>query len=150
MNGVALIKFVTSLLVAFRLWRENLLYLKILVGESSHLWPVSCCPTVARITAVPRPTGSTPLAFPQLQLKSPSGRGWWWLLLHHACIFQHVGPFSASARVAVLEVLAEMISPVELLGAIAFPELVVVLQMANTLIPILFCDVSQVSRMGET
>lgn len=59
------------------------------------------------------------------------------IFLQHARIFQHVCPLAARARVAVLEVLAEVIGAEELLGAVAFPEFVMVLQMAYALVPVL-------------
>lgn len=51
---------------------------------------------------------------------------------------------------AVLEVLSEMIGPVELLGAIAFAELVVILQVTHALVPILFGDMPHVPCRAQT
>lgn len=59
------------------------------------------------------------------------------ILIQHAGVLQHVGPLSAGSSVAVLEVLSEMVCAEELLAGVALPELVNLLQVADTLLPIL-------------
>jgi hypothetical protein len=49
------------------------------------------------------------------------------LLLNHAGILKHVGPFPARPLVAVLEMLAEVIRAIKFLGRVALPEFVHVL-----------------------
>lgn len=71
------------------------------------------------------------------------------VLLDHACVLQHVGPFAAGARVAVLEVLAEVVGTEELLAAVALPELVHLLQMPDSFLPILVCDVPMCRSAGR-
>jgi hypothetical protein len=66
-----------------------------------------------------------------------------WVFLEHAGILQHVGPLSTCARVAVLEMLSEVIRSEELFGRVALSELMHLLQMPNTFIPILFSSVSR-------
>jgi len=74
-------------------------------------------------------------------------RGWivrlprCWVLFEHASILQHVGPLSTGARVAVLEMLSEVIRSEELFGRVALSELVHLLQMPNAFIPVLFRSV---------
>lgn len=62
------------------------------------------------------------------------------LLLNHAGILKHVGPFPTRPLVAVLEMLSEVVCSVKLLGRVALPELVNVLQVANSIIPVLCSD----------
>lgn len=45
-------------------------------------------------------------------------------LLNHTCVLKHVRPLAAAASMAMLQMLTEMISSVELLGKIALPEFV--------------------------
>lgn len=59
------------------------------------------------------------------------------ILLQHACIFQHVRPLPARPRVAVLEVLPEVVRPEEFLAAVALPELVVRHEVLGPLVPVL-------------
>lgn len=59
------------------------------------------------------------------------------ILVHEARILKHVCPFTAGSGVAMLEVLTEVISAVELLGRVAFPKFVHLLQVSNTLVPVL-------------
>lgn len=46
---------------------------------------------------------------------------------------------------AVLQMLSKMIRPVKLLGAVALPKLVMILQVSDALIPILICHVSSMA-----
>lgn len=82
---------------------------------------------------------------------------WWWLvllnlarsaclvsvarlrgiLIHEARILQHVGPLAAGTGMAVLEMLTEVVGAVKLLGRVAFSKLVHLLEVANTLVPVL-------------
>jgi hypothetical protein len=48
-------------------------------------------------------------------------------LLHHAGVLEHVGPLAAGAGMAVLEVLAEVVGPVELFAGVALAEFVHIL-----------------------
>ena len=59
------------------------------------------------------------------------------LFLHHTGVFEHVCPLPASACVAVFEVLAEVVGPVELLARVALAELVHVLKMPDAIFPFL-------------
>lgn len=58
-------------------------------------------------------------------------------LIHSASILQYVGPLAACCPVAVFQMLAKMVCPVELLGAVTLPKLMIVLEMVNTLVPVL-------------
>lgn len=58
-----------------------------------------------------------------------------WFVLH-ACILEHVRPFSAFTGVAVLEVLTKVVCPEELLVMITLGELVNVGQMFVSSFPI--------------
>lgn len=58
-------------------------------------------------------------------------------LVHEAGILKHVCPFAAGACVAMLEMLAEVVGTVELLGRVAFPKLVNLLQVADAFVPVL-------------
>lgn len=64
------------------------------------------------------------------------------VLLHQTGILQHVCPLAASACVTVLEMLAEVVGPVELLGRVALPELVHLLKVSDPLLPVLVSSVS--------
>lgn len=75
------------------------------------------------------------------RVADPSPRGW--VLIQHACVLKHVCPLSTGASVAVLEMLPEVVRPVELLGRVALTELVHLLQMPDALVPI---QVSGMSR----
>lgn len=77
---------------------------------------------------------------------SSPGRG---VFLHHACVFQHVGPLAARPGVAVLQMLAEVVCPVKLLGRVALSELVHVLQMPDPLVPVMFCGVPRYDAAAE-
>lgn len=86
------------------------------------------------------------LYYPSLFFFSSSRWGLWRLLFHHAGILEHVCPFPAGARMAVLEMLPEMVRPVKLLGAVALAELVMVLEVANALVPVLVRHMPPVAR----
>jgi hypothetical protein len=58
-------------------------------------------------------------------------------LLDHASGLQHIGPFSTSAGVAVLKMLAEVVCTEELLGRVALSKLVNLLQVSNACVPVL-------------
>lgn len=60
----------------------------------------------------------------------------WRGFLAHACVLEHVCPSAARATVAVLEVLAKVIGPEELLGLVAFAELVNVVEVLDTRVPV--------------
>lgn len=112
----------------FGLARKSAVFTILVVENISKIWPV--CPVVQQRLRINccAATGSTLLQPSTNYIAvSPPRRGRRWLLFHHACVFQHIGPFPASSRVAVLEVLTEVIRPVELLGAVTFSELVVIL-----------------------
>lgn len=62
-------------------------------------------------------------------MKSPLGSSRGCLVRHlvlwqHAGVFQYVGPFATRPRVAMLQMLPEVVRPVEFLGRIAFPKFV--------------------------
>lgn len=61
---------------------------------------------------------------------------WWRRFILHACILEHVGPFTARSLVAVLQVLPEVISAEELFGLVALPKLVHMVQMFSANIPL--------------
>jgi len=63
------------------------------------------------------------------------------LLLDHARVLQHVGPLAAGPGVAVLEVLPEVVGPVELLARVALAELVHVLEVPDARLPVRVGDV---------
>lgn len=64
------------------------------------------------------------------------------VLLHQTGVLQHVCPLAAGACVTVLEMLAEVIGPVELLGRVALSELVHLLKVSDPLLPVLVSSVS--------
>lgn len=68
-------------------------------------------------------------------LDIPLSRGW--VLVQKAGVFQHVGPLAAGSGMAVLQMLTEVVGAVKLLGRVAFPKLVHLLKMADTLLPVL-------------
>lgn len=57
---------------------------------------------------------------------------------HHTHIFQMIRPLAVGPSVAELEMLSKVVDSVEFLAAIALLEFVDVLEMPNTLLPILF------------
>ncbi len=59
------------------------------------------------------------------------------ILIHQARMLKHVCPFTASASMAMLEVLTKVVGAVELLGRVAFPKFVHLLQVADTFVPVL-------------
>lgn len=59
------------------------------------------------------------------------------LLLNHTCCLKHICPLAARSCVTVLEMLPEMVSTEELLARVALPELVHLLQMAQSVVPVL-------------
>lgn len=59
------------------------------------------------------------------------------ILVHEARILEHVCPFTAGSRVAMLQVLAEVIGAIKLLGRVAFPKFMHLLQVSNTFVPVL-------------
>jgi len=72
---------------------------------------------------------------------SPRG----WVLFHHTSILKHIRPLSAGSRVAVLQVLPEVVGPIEFLAGVALAELVDLLQMTDSVIPVLICRLSRPS-----
>lgn len=62
---------------------------------------------------------------------------WCRVLLKHACILQHIRPLAARSRMAVLEMLSEVVRSIELLARVALLELVRLLQVPHPLVPIL-------------
>jgi hypothetical protein len=60
---------------------------------------------------------------------------WWWLILHTS-ILEHVRPFPTRAGMAMFQVLSKMICAEELLGMIAFAKFVHVIQMLGPHLPI--------------
>lgn len=58
-----------------------------------------------------------------------------WLLLH-AGIFKNIGPLAARARMAVLQVLSEVIRPVEFLDIVALAEFVHTSQVLKPTLPV--------------
>jgi hypothetical protein len=76
------------------------------------------------------------------------------VFVDHAGCFQEVSPFAASARMAVLQMLSEVVCSKEFLGRVALPELVHFLEVLNALIPVLIRDrprttARAVTRPGE-
>lgn len=57
-------------------------------------------------------------------------------LVYHASVLEHVGPLATGTSVAVLQVLPEMIGPVEFLACVALPELVHILQVVDAQFPV--------------
>lgn len=85
---------------------------------------------------------------------SQSGLSLWFIL--HARIFEDISPLPAGACVAMLQMLPEMIRAVELLGIVAFPELVHARQMLKSAVPVGLREIREVfaavsaSIMGGT
>jgi hypothetical protein len=77
---------------------------------------------------------------PGISQAQPGSSSSHWLLLDHACIFKHVGPFPARTRVAVFEVLAEVVGAIKLLGRIALAKFVSVLKVPDPLLMVLVSD----------
>jgi hypothetical protein len=109
--------------------------------EHRHNWSVVIIPSLADGVDCPASTQSstdrraptpTPMSLFSEHQQSPQeifrfvvGLGaswpggsssWCWVLFQHARILQHVCPFPTRPRMAMLQVLAEVICPVELLG----------------------------------
>lgn len=72
---------------------------------------------------------------------STSGFNSWFVL--HASILQHVGPLSTRSSMAMLQVLAEMVSSVKLFRLIALVKLVHIRQMLNPTVPILLWKIGE-------
>lgn len=93
--------------------------MRFLIGDES--------PRMRALRRAPRSSPATPRKARCCAAAGSPSRWERRLFFQHTCIFQHVCPFPTSACVTVLEMLAEMVCPEELLRAIALPELVVVL-----------------------
>lgn len=61
----------------------------------------------------------------------------WERFIFHARVLQHVGPFPTRTRVAVLQVLSEVIRSEEFLRMVALAKFVHFLQMENSCVPVL-------------
>jgi hypothetical protein len=70
----------------------------------------------------------------------------------HTSIFEHISPFATSTSMTMLQMLPEMIRPEKLLGMVAFPELMHLLQVSYSEIPVLLCCYSHLGswrRRGD-
>lgn len=61
---------------------------------------------------------------------------YWWRLVLHASIFQHVGPFPACASVAMFQVLPEVVCPEELLALVALTKFVHMVEVFHAVVPV--------------
>lgn len=85
------------------------------------------------------PPDQSTMVSPLEEIDAPSSvlsRNDWRFLVYHASVLEHVGPLATGTSVAVLQVLPEMISPVEFLACVALPELVHILQVVDAQFPV--------------
>lgn len=88
-----------------------------------------------------------------VNMSTPRSLSRGWVLVHKAGILQHVGPLAAGSGMAMLQVLTEVVCAVKLLGRVALPKLVHLLEVTDALFPILvsgsFLHGTPVARAGR-